>query len=518
MSELRWRRGLFVFCACIAVLVMLAAAAVLVVTGSRWGHERVRRYAESFVSHLLHGKATIGSISGNLLVGMTVHNFSVMDSTGAPFASVESFSANYSLISLWQKRIWVENAVAIRPRIVLDHPPAGNWNWQRLFPRDTTPKPAVQETKWGDWLRFTNATVVNGQLVVRAPWHPSERLSAAGQDSAIRNALAGKSRLMIARVPGGFQKTVQLDSVNAKIPLLRLSEPGRKDRLLEVASMSMIAFPFREPGAVVRDLKGIFPFNNDSVWWKGAYGTMPHSNASGNGRYAFGSGDLTLSLHSNIASFVDTRWIYPRLPIDGHGKVDIVLEWHGAVQDYRMTNIDVAFGDGHASGMFGITLDDSIAIHDTDLRFAGLETHTLEQLITNFSSPRQGRLAGHVIARGGRHALNVNADVTFDDRRAGVSRVMAVGEVGFLDHGGLRANDLRLQLRPVQVDMARTWDPALPISGVVTGTATVNGSTKSRLVTVVALDHQDRGARSTIAGTATLGLSGDKYFDINVNA
>ena len=37
---------------------------------------------------------------------------------------------------------------------------------------------------------------------------------------------------MIARVPGGFQKIVQLDSVNGTFPLLRLSEPGMKNRLL----------------------------------------------------------------------------------------------------------------------------------------------------------------------------------------------------------------------------------------------------------------------------------------------
>ncbi|MEP6493990.1 MAG: translocation/assembly module TamB domain-containing protein [bacterium] len=518
MARLRWGRGVLVFFSCVSVLMLVAAGAVYVVSGTNWGHERIRRYAEPFLGRLAHGKATIGSLSGNLLVGMTVHDVVITDSAGAPFASAESFSANYSLISLWQKRIWIENAVVVRPRVLLDRPPVGPWNWQHIFPHDTTPKTTVQQGKWGDWVRFTNATVVNAQLVVRTPWHPSERLSVAGQDSAIRSALAGTSRLMIARVGTGFQKTVQLDSVSATIPLLRISEPGRKDRLLEVSALSMIAFPFRPPGAVVRDLKGIFPFNNDSVWWKRAFGTMPHSTASGNGRYDFTSGDLSVTLHSKVESLVDTRWIYPRLSIDGHGNTDIAIEWHGAVQDYQMSNVDFAVGDAHTAGSFGITLDDSITIHNTDLQVTGLETRTLEQIIPKFSSPRQGRLAGRVVAHGGRHALDVNMDITFDDRRAGVSHVVAVGEVGFLDPGGLRARDLKLQLRPVQVDMARTWDPSLPLSGVITGSATVNGSTTSRLVLALDLDHSDRGARSIVAGTATVGLTGGKFFDIDVTA
>src|SRR5207237_6348926 len=147
----------------------------------------------------------------------------------------------------------------------------GVWNYQRIFTRDTTPKPPSQQTGWGDWIRFTNAKVVEGQLIVRTPWKPSENLGPVARDSAIREALGGSSRLVVERVSGGFQKTIQLDSLTGTFPLLRLSEPGLKSRLLEVSALSMNAYPFRPPGAIVRDLKGAFAFNNDSAWWKGAY-------------------------------------------------------------------------------------------------------------------------------------------------------------------------------------------------------------------------------------------------------
>jgi hypothetical protein len=48
---------------------------------------------------------------------------------------------------------------------------------------------------WGDWVRFSDARVVNGQLIVRTPWKPSSGLNASARDSVIREALAGKSRL-----------------------------------------------------------------------------------------------------------------------------------------------------------------------------------------------------------------------------------------------------------------------------------------------------------------------------------
>src|SRR5262249_6826183 len=198
--------------------------------------------------------------------------------------------------ALFRKRISVDRAVAVRPVVVLDHPPVGHWNWQLIFPRDTTPKPASEQTKWGDWLRFTNGSVIGGQLIVRSPWHPNRGLSARARDSAIAEALRGGGRLLIRRPPGGYQKIVQLDTVNATIPLLRLSQPGVKNRLLEVSAATMNAYPFRPPAAIVRDLKGIFPFNNDSIWWKDAHAAFPKSKVHGHGIHNFASADPALTL------------------------------------------------------------------------------------------------------------------------------------------------------------------------------------------------------------------------------
>src|SRR5262249_7156166 len=72
-DRLHWGRGILVGFLCIFALVVIAFAAVLILTGTDWGRERVRRYAVTFVNGQIHGKATIGRISGNLLTGMIVH-------------------------------------------------------------------------------------------------------------------------------------------------------------------------------------------------------------------------------------------------------------------------------------------------------------------------------------------------------------------------------------------------------------------------------------------------------------
>ncbi len=512
-----WRGILFVVVTLLTI-ALLAVVTVYVITSTDWGRERVRRVAVNWLNSNVHGRASIGRISGNLLIGMTLHDVAITDSAGNPFAAAESFRGDYRLLSLWRKHIWIDNAVVVRPIVILDRPPDGKWNWQHLFPRDTTPKPPSQQTAWGDWLRFTNGTVVGGRLIVRTPWNPSEGLKTqAARDSAIRSVLSTHSRLYVTRVPGGFQKTVEVDSLNASVPLLRLSEPGFKNRLLQVSALTARAFPFRPPAALIRDMKGVFPFNNDSVWWENAYAAGPNSKTMSDGAYLFGSGDMHLDIRAGPASFADMRWVYPRLP-EGRGKFRLRFYWKGPVQDYAFSDGNVTMEGARVLGAVGVTLADTLTIHNTDVRVSGLSTRSLEQLIPHLTLPRSGVLSGRATAAGGRHALAVNGDVTFDDRSAGRSRATIVGEVGFPDAGGMSARGLRLRLLPFQVAMLRTWRPSLPVGGVVLGTATVNGSTNSRLALALDVTHADGGERSAITGTAALRLSGGEFYDVDVFA
>lgn len=503
-----------------SVLGIVAAAGIVVVILSMtpWGHERVRRIAVSRLSAHLAGTVALGSVSGNLLQGFTMHDLAITDSAGKPFLAAKVVSAEYGIGSLLRKHVYLDNVTLTQPVVVLDRPPGGAWNYQVIFKMDTTKKATSNAPGWGSWIKLTDVRVRDGLLTVRTPWKPSEGLKTqAARDSAIRAVLSGQSRLMVERVPNGFQKVVQLRSLDADLPLLRLADPSYQYRLAQVSALSMEAYPFRPPAARVTAMKGNFEFDNDSLWWRGVQAQMPQSRISGDGSYAFSSGDMTLRLHGAPAAMADLQWLYPRLPSDGHGTLDFVMQWRGAAQDYVARNADIAVGSARVAGNFGLTLTDTFTIHDTDLRVADMDTRLLEQLIPHFQSPQRGTITGNAIVSGGKHALLVNGDVAFSSPTSGTSRVAAAGEVGFLT-GGLRASNLRLRAYPVQVELARKYMPTLPISGTVTGTAYLNGNTNGALAIRGDLTHADRGAVSRLAGTANVHLDGSKYFDVNARA
>jgi len=508
-------------------IVALAGIVVVVLSSTNWGHERVRRIALSQLRNMVHGQVSVGKISGNLLTGLTAHDVSIRDSAGAPFLAAQELSARYALGALAQKHIWLTDVRVVRPLVVLDRQPGREWNYQSIFRRDTTPQAPSTGPGWGNWIKFENLTVVDGQLVVRSPWSPSDKLSAAARDSVVREALGGKSRLMIVRAANPapdkapYQKVVELRSVDATVPLLQLADPNEKNRLARVATLRMTALPFRPPAAVVTDMRGAFSFNNDSLWWRGIQATMPGSRVSGDGSYGISTGDMVLKLRGAPAALADLRWLYPRLPSDGRGTLDFALTWRGSNQDYLATNADVTTGAAHITGNFGLALTDTFALHDTNLRFSNLDTRVLEQLVPSLTVPRRGILSGRAAVNGGKHALRVDGDVAFSDARTGTSRVVALGEVGMLQGGGLQARNLRVDLRPLQVELAKALAnaPAMaPISGVLTGSAIVNGSTRTQLVASGDIEHTDRGALSRLSGSTAVRMSGGTWLDVNVAA
>src|SRR5918999_215665 len=286
MPMSRRRRVLLTVLASLAGLMTLAVVAALVLTGTDWGRERVRRMIVSALEDKAHGRVHLGRVTGNLLKGITLHNFVITDSAGAPFVAVERLSARYKILRFLNRRVELDDVLLVRPVIVLDKPPDGRWNYARIFPDDTLPVAKDTTVGWGDWLAFTDVTVVEGRLLVKSPWKPG-----------------------------------------SKLPLVRLADPGLASRVIEVASMSTTALPFRPPAAELRNVVGRFEFTGDSVWWRGARVTMPGSQMNGDGAYVFDNGNMRIAAVGRPVALADMRWLYPRLPSNGGGPLDVALQW-----------------------------------------------------------------------------------------------------------------------------------------------------------------------------------------------
>ncbi len=499
----------------LAVVVLLLLGVALLITNSDWGRERVRRYVEGLIQRNSHGIVHISAVTGNLLHGVTLHDVVITDSARTPFVKADEISAKYSLGTLRGKKLEFNDVKLVRPIILIDRQPGGRWNYDRIFPRDTVTRTGVKKTGWGTWLRFSNVTIVDGDLTVRSPWDPGPVTPAERADK-VRAALGPQGRLKILQVAKGYQKESSFHRINGLFPLVRLEDPGYKSRLVDVAALKMIAEPFRPPVADVRGLTGAVEFTGDSVWWKGVRATFPGTRASGDGRYYMESGDLHLRLHGDPVRTADIRWAMPHLPEDGSGKLDFGLDWTGDKSVYIAKNMDVTLEKSHIAGQIEATVGDTIAYRDANLTFANLDTRLLTRLFPTMTFPRPLTLTGKATFDGGEHALRVNGDVVVDDRLSGRSHLVAVGVMG-LSKGIFTARDLHVRLLPLQLGLAKAIAPTLRTGGTVTGTATLNGSSAA-IMTATAVDvtHVELGALSRATGRAAMRARGVPWYDVDV--
>ena len=498
----------------LVVVALLLVAAVYLVSNTDWGRERVRRYVLNLIQSNSHGIVHIGSVTGNLLHGVTLHDVVITDSARAPFVKADEIWANYSLFTLRGKKLQFSHVKLVRPVIVIDKQPGGKWNYDRIFPRDTTTSTGKKPNGWGTWIRFSDVTVVDGDLAVRSPWSPDESLTAGQKNDAIRRALGPEGRLAVVQVRGGYQKVSTFHKINALFPLVRLEDPAYKTRLIDVAALKMIAEPFRPPVADVRGLTGTFEFTGDSVWWKGARAAFPATKLSGDGRYYINNGNMHLRLHADPVDPSDVRWAMVNLPEQGSGKLDFGLDWVGKKSVYTLQNMNVTLVRSHVTGQVEVTVTDTLAYRNGDLHFTTFDTQLLTKLFPTMKFPRPLTLTGQAKFNGGEHSLAVNADVVVDDRLSGRSHLVANGTMG-LANGVFNAKDLHVRMLPLQMLLAKALAPTLKLTGTMTGTATLNGTTAGLMTAVGDVTEVENGAVTHATGRAGMRVVGIPYYDVD---
>ena len=497
----------------------LALIGVWVMTNTDFGRARARSYLLGLLSGSTHGVVRMGAVTGNLLSGATVHGVSITDSAGRPFLKADSLSGRYRVMAFLSKRVLISDLRIYRPDIVVEKlPNAKDWNYRILWPA-SKPNPADTVPGFGSWIRFENARVFDGKVTVRSPWSPRTGLTARVRDSLIKDALAGGSRLEIVRAPGGFQKVVELQKMYGEFPVARISDPAyRSTRLVEVAALRTLAFPFRPPAADIRNVVGRFEFNDDSVWWKNAHVQLPGSKMRGDGAYLISNGDMKLAAVGQPAAFNDFQWIYPHMPKTGGGMAGIVVVWRGATQDYVIRDADARTEGAHVLGDIGVTITDTIVFHDANLRFTGLTTKLIKEVAPSARPPREGVLAGNAKFTGTFKRMDVDADVTFAAYNRGTSRVIADGVVGVEGTPVVvSARNLHVRVAPLQIDIVKLLFPTLPVGGTLTGTTTLNGSGRGQLIaTNVDVTHVDGPNRSRATGRAGFHTTGRQTMDLDL--
>ncbi|MGH7679395.1 MAG: translocation/assembly module TamB domain-containing protein [Gemmatimonadaceae bacterium] len=502
-------------------LTAISLVAILVLTRTDWGREQVRHFVLRQLDDIVNGEVTIGRVRGNLLNGATIETLVIRDTAGQVFFAADTVSARYTLLELLTKKIDLRNVRIHRPLIVLDRPPGGKWNYQRIFPPSDTTKPRSVRRKGFPWIVLHNLALADGHVILRTPWKPDTSLSRAAQDSSIREALSGKKRLMVIRSGKGFQKVVELRELHTRAPLLRITQPGFDHRLAQITSLRTIAYPFREPAAVVSNVLGNVRFDNDSVWWANVAVRMPGSSLRGGGRYTFSGGDMTIAARARHAALADFRWVLPRFPSEGGGPLNFRLEWRGTTEEYYVSNADVRTQGARLQGKFAITFADTFSIHDTDFRFTNVSTKLVEQMAPDFTAPRRGTMDGRLTIVGGQNLMQLTGDVAFHDQTDGTSHVTGTGGIGFV-RNDLVLRKVRVRANPLQVALVKALgdleETVKPIGGVLLGDITLDGTTNTALAIGGDVTHRDRGGVSQLRGTLNVPLDGRDAFSADVRA
>jgi len=504
----------------IAVVALLVVLTVLGVTNTDFGRERVRRIAVSALNGSIHGRTQIGRVDGNLLRGITLTDVSITDSAGAPFFAAPMVQARYTLRTFFSKHIVIDALGVTRPTVVLDRKPGAEWNFTTLFASADTTKSKTRG--FGSWITVRNARLANGHVIVRMPWTPGDSLPRAQRDSILRDALAGRSRQRVVVAPGGYQSVMEFGDVQASLPRMRLADPDSTTRVFQVGSLAMTAALFNPPDAELRDLRGTIYMAADSLWFHGLAASLPNTQLRGDGTYMLQSGDLNASFHANPLTLADLRFAYPRVPAHGTGSMDLVASMrHTGESDYVARNIDLSVDGGTLRGELALAMGQrvgEIRLHDTQLEFAKIDTRTIEQVVPAVKVPRRGTITGRATLAGTPAAMGVNADVAFTEPRSGTSRVQIAGVAGS-GRAGFIAKDLRVTIAPLQMRLARVFDPALPIGGVITGTVRLDGSLGGRMTARADMAHREGAELTRVVATGEVvrggkdGVTADMRFD-----
>jgi hypothetical protein len=485
----------------IVLPIVLGTAVVLVLANTPWGNERVRRIIVSQANARLNGHLAIGHLQGNLLSSATLTDVRLTDSVKQPVFTARRVRVRYGLWAALNRRVAIEALELDTAFALLDKRPGAPWNFRTLV-RPGAPKNAAQRSAPPE---LADVTIRHGRFVYRRPWRPDSTLPADKRDAAIAAALASYARSRTERVPGGFQRVLEYHDIDARVPTVELAHDGRP-HMIRVAALSMIGEPYRPPTIDVRSLTGTIYASSDSLWFQGMHLTLPASQLSGDGRIGFNRSGLVLNVSGAPVALADLRWLNPKLPAEaGGGRLRIAMRLHGDSAEYAVSDADLRYRDATARGSVALTRvhhrgsDPSVFVRSANVVVSRLSTAVIDELMPSLKLRRSGTVDGRLAVSGAPRALQVNADLRFDDVRAGRSHVIARGGVA-LDRD-LGARDLDVQLRPLRLATLAGAGVRLPIGGIVTGSAVINGTSREGWSVRGDLTHEDAGHRSRVIGS-----------------
>ncbi len=498
------RRAEKITAAVVIGLAVVALLALLMLTQTNWGRRHVLAIGLDQLASRVHGKVSIANIHGNLLSGARLDNVVITDTAGRPFLRADTLTIRYSLRSLVRKHLELHDVRIVNGIVVLDQPPGEEWNFTRIFP--TGPPRPHRGPGFGSWIIIRNLSVHQATVIVRATWTPADTLRGAARERAIAHALAPANRMWIVPAYGGYQSISGFYNVYGRFPLMRLADPDSANRIIDVRALSMLALPFRPPGARVRSLSAHAVITQDSLRLERVHFLLPHTQGNGSAAYALNGDGARVQLNLPQAAAQDARFIFPDAPT-GSGRLALAFTSRRGRTHVIASDMDVRGEGAHVRGRADFqTGHGEFLVGPSDLSFTGVSTRLINRYSPSVPLKAPGTLAGDVHLHGTPAALRVDGKVAFDEAGGPTSHIVADGEVG-QQGGAFVARGLRLRFRPLYLSLVRKYAPGVPYRGAITGVATLTGTSRSGFaLNADVIDADPRAGRSHILANGRVEL------------
>lgn len=450
------------------LLVVLGAlfgagvVAILVMTRTDWGVERVRRFAVSRVGQAIDGSLDVQRVTTvGLLGGATLHDVSIDDPLGRPFVRLDSVSVRYNLLDLVRGRIVLDSAQLWGAQIYLERLPGDTrWNFERVFGGDDD-----EESDSRRLILFRDARIHGGEAVVRFPWSPEPGERVEPGDTA---------RLILREVPGGLVRELRFESVNAVLPRVLWETPEEEGRLVEIGELAALGYIWEDPFEV-RRLEGTVTLRDSVITFEAPTVVLPESRASAIGQYVTGDERhvYDIRIDADTVTFRDLQWLYPRFPDEGGGRLVLRIQsqdpsgtlWlaEGARLSAPGTNV---------AGSFGIVVGDTLYFTRVDLRASPLNLDLLASMLPS-GLPVEGLLVGTVVLEGPISSLTTRGDLRLSSGSEVPSSVRWSGTFDLRAPYGVR--NLEADVRSLDLELLSALGPRFPVSGRVSGRLEATG-------------------------------------------
>jgi translocation and assembly module TamB len=502
------RRILLVFVILVVTVLGLAATVFFTTTRTQWGRDQVVAFITRTLNDGVNGRVHIGRLGGNLVTGLTLDTLELRDRNDSLFIALSGLRLTYDPRDLFDQRILVRNLYVASVTANIFEDTVGMFNFRRIFESDAPPSPLSPVTNrrpWGHFIKVENAVVDSLRFTLTTRWRPSDLLSGRERDSVVAFNLQREDK-EIWRGPGVYYETKRWTNGHIELDSARIDDrqPGGRTFAIRTLSVDETDPPFR-----FRNASGNVRIQGDSIWADVPHFELPGSAGDMKGKIWWGAGQPTrfdLAIHADTVSLADVAWVYPTLPTEGGGRIDLLIrsQEDPRIIDYVLSNMDVRTTDSRLRGAMTFGVGAPIPIlKDVDIQAQPIDFRLIETLAGEpLPYPWRGTITGTLLASGG--PLNDwmvdESDLVFRDanvpgattigRGRGRINILEPSEVVF---SGFDVNLDQLDLRTLQYLV-----PAFPrLNGHVAGRATLDSLWTDVRFREADLSHTDGSGPAT---------------------